>query len=261
MILTPDTYQRTKDYMSDRATRVSHMIHKLSKLLKLKHFVLSHSEHNKKNSLTALTREMDTPPYWVEHGMPLPLILPNGFYLASQFKEIFPENTLTVLREKYEVDHYLFYVQHNHDSTDMFSMATDPDNKTILNDYINHSHTIRKSLLYFRQEAKGLLQEAKNYAIEYDYSLASQKKIFPEKLHIRNYNGFSSLSDIAEVLSHREFECLELSGSAMSIKSIAKKLKLSPRTVESYLINTKNKLNCGNTNEMLDLYDALNNES
>lgn len=257
MILTPATYTRTLDYMSERAARISHMIRKLSDLLKLKHFVLSHSEHKKKNSLTALTREIDTPNYWVENGMPLPLILPNGFYLASQFKTLFHEQTLTVLREKYDVDHYLFYVQHNHDSTDMFSMATHPDNKTILNDYINHSHTIRKLLLHFRQEAKELLLEARNYTLGYDYSLAAQKKIFPEKLHIPRYNGFSSLYDIADVLSPRELMCLELTGATVSIKSIAQKLKLSPRTVESYLINVRNKLGCENLASALDLYHAV----
>ena len=261
MILTPDTYQKTLDVMASQSPRISQITRKLFNLLGLNHFVLSHVEHRNKSSLAALTTNMTLPPYWVEQGMPLPLALPNGFYLVPQFKELFPENVLTIVREKYATDNILFYVQHNHDSTDMFSMGADPDNKLILNNYINHAQTILNFFLYFKKEAKELLQQAKNHTFDYDFSVKKQKKIFPDEIQTVNYNGFSSLYDIADVLSNRELECLKLASSAMSIKSIAKKLKLSPRTVESYLINTKNKLNCNTKNEMLDLYYAVSSEA
>ena len=260
MILTPDKYQQCLDVASSRAPRISQITQKLFNLLGLNHFVLSHIENSNKSRLASLHANIDMANYWIGQDMPIPLALPNGFYLVSQFKELFPENTLTAIREKCAMDNILFYVQHNHDSTDIFSMAADPDNKLILNKYINHAEEIRKFLLYFKQETKGLLLEAKHYAIDYDCSIKQQKKIFPGDIGIPNYNGFSSLFDIADALSDREFECLKLLSSAKSIKSIARKLKLSPRTVESYLINTKNKLNCQTTNEMLDLYYTINSE-
>ncbi len=45
-------------------------------------------------------------------------------------------------------------------------------------------------------------------------------------------------------LSQREYECSYYFAKGKSIREIGKLLKLSPRTVESYLDNVKLKLNC-----------------
>lgn len=56
-------------------------------------------------------------------------------------------------------------------------------------------------------------------------------------------------------LTKREIECIYLLLEGNSYKNIAKKMKISSRTVESYLTNIKNKLACENS---ADLFNKLN---
>ena len=68
----------------------------------------------------------------------------------------------------------------------------------------------------------------------------------------------SSLPAYQKGLTKREIECLNLLLDRVSYKEIAETLNISPRTVESYLTNAKNKLACETSN---DLLDTLNNMS
>ena len=56
-------------------------------------------------------------------------------------------------------------------------------------------------------------------------------------------------------LTKREIECIYLLLDGNSYKDIAKKMQISSRTVESYLVNVKNKLACESS---ADLFDKLN---
>jgi DNA-binding CsgD family transcriptional regulator len=257
MILTPEAYQNALDFLHNQSACVRRLSQKLLNLVGANHFALIHSQNDAE--IAGFGVNVDAMNCWMEQGMPLPFAIPNGFYLTTHFAALFPDNALETLREKYEADHILFYVQHNYDSTDIFAISANPENTLALNNYINHAHTMKKFFIHFKQETKRLLQQAqKDFSIGYNFSPQLQKKLFPVEVKIINHNGFSSLGDIANILSPREFECLKLVSSMVSIKSIAQKLKLSPRTVESYLISTKNKLNCHTKSEMIDLYYALN---
>jgi DNA-binding CsgD family transcriptional regulator len=52
-------------------------------------------------------------------------------------------------------------------------------------------------------------------------------------------------------LSPRECECIRYMMRGMTTKQIAAVLCLSPRTVEGYIANVKNKLNCKNRYEII----------
>lgn len=258
MILTPDRYVDALEFVTTHVDRVYSHAKILMNLLGLNHFIHSHIERKNPKTLVSLHANTFLSTFWVEQGMPLPVALPNGFYLASEFQSLFPEGMLTLIREELATDHILFYVQHNRESTDVFSVGSDPENKLILSHYINHAQTLKDFFLYFKQETRSLLKESCQHAFDYDFSVKKQKKIFPGKIIIPDCNGFSSLDDVAATLSKREFECLALKSSSLSMKSIAQQLKINTRTVEYYLVNAKDKLNCSNPNEMVELYHTLN---
>jgi DNA-binding CsgD family transcriptional regulator len=52
-------------------------------------------------------------------------------------------------------------------------------------------------------------------------------------------------------LSHRQLQCSELLVSGKTTKEIAESLNLSPRTVEAYLANIKQKMSCRNKTELI----------
>lgn len=54
-----------------------------------------------------------------------------------------------------------------------------------------------------------------------------------------------------EMLSDRELQVFEAIGRGMTVKEIASKLQLSPKTVETYRENVKSKLGAGNLTELV----------
>lgn len=55
----------------------------------------------------------------------------------------------------------------------------------------------------------------------------------------------------SEVLSHRELEVFELTGRGLSNHEIADRMRLAPKTVESYRLRIKSKLQLHNTAELM----------
>ena len=54
-----------------------------------------------------------------------------------------------------------------------------------------------------------------------------------------------------ETLSDRELQVFELIGQGLTVREIASKLQLSPKTVETYRENIKSKLDVGNATELV----------
>ncbi len=261
MILCQHTYRNTVDFVSQQNPHIRKIANKFMNALGINYFGLSHiaSPHN--NTVSLLNTDVLPAIYWAEKGLPLPITLPNGFYFATQFKRLFPEHTLRILKEKHQRDFVLFNVQHGHDGTNIAVLAGDPENKSVISNYLNHAQTILDFQYYFLQETKKLRKDSKKYALKYDLNIALQKKILPQKIITASYNGFSSMHEIIDIISPREFECLKLRTKIMSLKAIAQKLTLSESTVEGYLDSAKDKLNCSSRDELLDLYNALLLES
>lgn len=69
--------------------------------------------------------------------------------------------------------------------------------------------------------------------------------------------GMEKYLEKASVLTRRERQCLELLLQGKTAKETASALKLSPRTVESYFENMKQKLKCHNKGELFSIAQAL----
>lgn len=65
----------------------------------------------------------------------------------------------------------------------------------------------------------------------------------------------------APFLSPRELECVMLCSFGKTAKEVGREIHLSPRTVETYLLNAKKKFGCKNTRDLIYkvLYSANNN--
>jgi DNA-binding CsgD family transcriptional regulator len=55
-------------------------------------------------------------------------------------------------------------------------------------------------------------------------------------------------------LSIQEFKCLAWLSRGKSVKEIGRIMELSPRTVESYIDNTKHKINAHSRSHLIDLF-------
>ena len=85
-----------------------------------------------------------------------------------------------------------------------------------------------------------------------------QKLILPYRPEIMDFTTVDA-TDVAMLniksqrvkLSARQLEVIHEFLKGLTVKAIAQKLKLSPRTVESYLNILKNKFSCANKTELI----------
>jgi len=132
--------------------------------------------------------------------------------------------------------------RHN-DYMEYFCFATTLSNTSIINNfYINNLDLLRKYCFQFKERANMLLKtyEKKKLILT---NINSCKIDFQPDQILR-------ITDSIQ-LSGQQNACARLLLKGMSCKGIAQEINLSPRTVESYLNNLKNKLKCRNRTELI----------
>jgi DNA-binding CsgD family transcriptional regulator len=130
----------------------------------------------------------------------------------------------------------------------------------LLNMFVNKNELFHHFIKYFENEAKDILQDSTQLLM--DFKSASENSLSNlqnnklkecvnsmeiKKLYITNREG-----ENITYLTRREYECLFLLCKGNSMKQIAHILKLSPRTVEEYLITCKTKFGVYNKFELVN---------
>lgn len=127
--------------------------------------------------------------------------------------------------------------------------------------YHQNINQIKSFCFYFLAKGKKLISEAEKYQVIYDLPQNQSSKMILEKNEelaheplpctVKKFCISTPYGD--QYLSLQELKVLGLLSSACTQNEIAQKLNLSPKTVESYLENIKNKL-CALSKKELNLY-------
>lgn len=142
-----------------------------------------------------------------------------------------------------------------------FLFCTKLHTKPAFNFYLNNLNLLQCFCDYFKTEMSHYHKEVNDYTINIGKLIGSefnqinpivpknndQKKIFLQSMGVPSMDAsnFSSLSS-------QEKACLQWIFRGRSLKETAKKMHLSPRTVEHYLESIKGKLGCLTRTELLD---------
>lgn len=70
-------------------------------------------------------------------------------------------------------------------------------------------------------------------------------------MHINIVKNNSLDTEINDLLTNRQLDCLHCLVRGMTMKQIGKTLNLSPKTVEHYLYNIRTKLHCFSRSELI----------
>lgn len=124
-------------------------------------------------------------------------------------------------------------------------------NKELLNQFF----------IYFKDKAKDLLRVIKHEPLRFSrrkyHAITPEIPSYYEFLQSIRTNKIRFHSKSKEVVfSRREYEVISLLSQGLTIKEVASCLKLSPRTVETYLKHAKNKSSQLNTSQLLELVQA-----
>lgn len=179
-----------------------------------------------------------------------PILIPEGFFFSrsiddsiyhqtrGQAKDFGIEDTLVLTFKEKELLRGF-----------SFGLSLNDRNYTL---FANEVPLLKRFCQAFLKEAKKPLNELEPVDIKpflgKSFNHQSNKFSLNPKERIALFNHLNL--EIPKI-SNREKECLLLYLQGETGNSISETLNLSPRTVESYLVNLKNKLNCHNKTELI----------
>jgi len=176
------------------------------------------------------------------------------------------QNQLLIDNEKeFGLDNGIDIIIPGKEYTEFFVFATDKYQKSINNFYINNFDILNQSIFYFKDKGKEIIAQAEKSGLIYLPSTKKTisdndniiidkesilKKILPSRYYINNqYKN--------EYLTRSEYQCLKLIAKLKSAKEIANELKLSPRTVEVYINNIKEKFELHKKSDFSNVIDKF----
>ena len=143
---------------------------------------------------------------------------------------------------------------------EFFWFCSDANNKFIQDFYIRQNKAVINFVKDFICENKSLLMEnnIRNTCTCPDginfSGLAKTKSVIKEDNNkIRNLSRLSKTNSVPS-FSKQEYCCLELLARGRTMKEIGRVLRISPRTVESYVESIKNKIGCNFKSQILDTF-------
>jgi DNA-binding CsgD family transcriptional regulator len=214
--------------------------------------------HNSDSSRELLTNN----PHWIEHFYKNQLynslacidiehLKPKGYFLWSEVDTKDPAYLHG--KDYFNIDHGITFIIKRKEFTYLYIFASGKEHFYLNNFYLSNIDLLQHFIHYFNDQAKLLIQEAsqnKIYlpqkqiipsdTIEYASLHQNIRKNFLEKTKVDRYFLLNQADDL--YLTKKQVECAKLLSKGFSSKIIAKELNISPRTVEGYLYELKNKL-------------------
>lgn len=178
--------------------------------------------------------------------------------------EEYKEKILKAGAELFQMDHSAMLIQKDETGVEFFGFAANRNNSCLEKIYLNHQSLLIKYAAYFKKELGDILlkmqEEAGNLRQLKGQDFFTKELITPEPSSQEAFLeeiGLKADIERAAKLSSREKECMRYLVNGLCTKEIAAHLKLSPRTVEFYLENIKNKLSCWSKHELSTIARSL----
>lgn len=155
--------------------------------------------------------------------------------------------------KRFKVHDLLYMLQKRGESLEVFTFGIPPNNpNSCANFYLKNLDLFNKFILYFKREAKQLIEHLKKDDLNIKEAMG---ELFCEGNAsyplVSNDPKVIQFSKAISPLSGREQECLEMYKQGHSAQSTAAMLGLSQRTIEHYFENMKNKLDCNSKRDLL----------
>lgn len=146
-------------------------------------------------------------------------------------------------------DHGMFIVESGADYCDFFGFATHKGNHQIINTYLTKLDYLKSFTEYFKDHAKEIIK-----------TVEKSKIILPFSHHVIDCTDLdTSTEEFITIqqpnhkikLTPRQHAVSQCFIEGMSVKSIAKSLNISPRTVEMHINALKLKFKCNKSTELI----------
>jgi DNA-binding CsgD family transcriptional regulator len=166
--------------------------------------------------------------------------LQSGFFMWDHLKLGSSSNMISFMRDQHQFTHPLSIVQQHGEFCDLFIFGSKPGNSCINNFYLDKKELFIQFIASFYQTMTTTLLE-----------LSDHKITLPQDI-ITSVNP-------SLIFSPRQLECAELMTKGLTTKEIARKMNISPRTVNEYIDILRKKANAKNRAQLA--YFLRNNKS
>lgn len=252
-----------EEIVKNYITRYSNKIRKVTQPLR-DHFGINYFTYHRIDNQGKYTVLVDRPD-WAEHYVSQKIFLndpylrhPNvyksGFCLIeSHGTEEYKKTILKAGKKVLNVDLGATLIQKRGDHVEFFGFCGNNQTSSLQSLYLNNPQLMRSFSVYFKRELGSILLQMEREAGSL-LELKGKDFLCDVPIHpdITIESRFTFLKDLGlqkelekvKRLTKRERECIKLLTEGRSAKETAQVLRLSPRTVESYFENIKNKLAC-----------------
>lgn len=198
------------------------------------------------------------------------LIKKKFYYLAAPLEDNIHKFNYAISDFRlFNIGHCIFFLERHKDYYELIVFGATLENYEIINFYLNNIDFLENFKFYFKAKAQKLIVKSEKnklvvpkpmfdtvQAVTQLLNLESKQQN-PANTFVPDYYFFN-YNDKKIKLTKREMDCLRHIKSSLSAKEIARVMDISYRTVESYLENIKNKLQCHKKSEIIKIIDDLN---
>lgn len=159
-----------------------------------------------------------------------------------------PQEPVSLARE-FDIAHGMTFVERNSEYYYMIGFGASASNHHALDNYFNHLNEMNQFIQEFKINQHKLINE-----------LDKHRFIVPPNRQDANLHSMllpAKQKDDAQYLTRQEHACLHALAKGMSYKEIAQHLKVSPRTVETYLNRVRHRFNVHYKKELIQLFGRV----
>ncbi len=207
-----------------------------------------------RNKSISLQTDNDLFHAWFESQSPYcSQVTPDGVYTSDMIQN----NTLQENSRHMNYGSGIHIFKRYESFSEIISIAAPQDKMNVLQFYINNIDIINKFIIYFKDKAAKLIQEATNQPILVPEGMMCDMPAFTvaqpdmEQLHQNlKIKRFYFEDSKGIKLSRREMECLAHYIKGLSTSQIASLMGVKKVTADTFMRNIKCKLNCSSRSEL-----------
>lgn len=172
--------------------------------------------------------------------------------------DLFPENAVSDAKEHFGIDNGIHFSRKENDYVEAISYASKAKDLKAISRFVSNIDLLENFITYFKKRAATLIKKACENRVVIPEIMKGYQKVNQElKLGPADRKAFLEkigYNNVITKLSLREYECLQLIAQGKTLKEVANLLMISPRTVETYVNNMKEKFGCVTKSQLLNVY-------